>query len=168
MFLFFPWATDAPIYHWPIKAADEEKTRIEDEYRQGMNMCVKYLNAGHHEMARKRFDIVRKLKPGIKMPEKWILKLIKGAAVDGKDSVASIKLMDEYLRNYEQHRVPMTLRMARFYVTDDRQQPRKAIKLLAEIRKEKMTKQQASVFNAIIKEAKKQIADGVIELDELS
>lgn len=149
------------------KHVAEEKERVAQEYQTGMKMCVSYLNAGHYEMAQKRFDAIRKLKPGLVMPEKWLVKLIKAATSDGEDTAKSVSLMREYLKHYQPLRVTMTLRIARFLTTNE-ERPRKAIKELAQIRSKKMTKQQAAAYNSIAKQAKAMVADGVIELDELS
>lgn len=147
-------------------AVQTEQARIETEYQNGMNRCIEYMKAGHYEMARKRFDVIRKIKPGIKMPEKWLVEMIRDASAGGKDNENSVALMQDYLKNYSKFRVQMTLRISRHLIVGE-ERPRKALERLGLIRNEKMSSKQVAVFNALAKQAKKQIADGVIELDEL-
>ena len=146
---------------------DQEQQRIEAEYQKGMAMCKKYIEAGHFEMARKRFAVVQKVKPGLIMPEAWVVRMIKGSTeTDGSDNEKSIELLVHYLQNYQRLQVPVTLRVAKYRIETE-ERPRRALKLLQTIQEAKMEKSQIAIFNRLAKAARQQIADGVIELDEL-
>ena len=146
-------------------SADNQRTQLARQHRDGMDKCESYIRSGHYEMAIERFTLIKKIKPDAIMPENWYLKLIAGLADGPKDTDASFAMMQEYLRHYSARAATVRLRMAR-YVINEREQPRAGLKILREISKSKLPEKQMQQLRQLARQANKLIEAGVIELGD--
>ncbi len=131
----------------------------------GLKMVQSYVDAGHYELAIKRFDRIRNSHHGMKMTEAQYVKIIKAFDADESTKQKTVPLLKDYLQHYSQYKIPFTLMLARVYVLlQDR--PRLGIKTLQTLEWKELNKSQQGFVRKLLDRAKQMIADGVLEVNE--
>lgn len=136
------------------------------EFDKGMEMVDFYVSEKHYEMAIMRFDSLRHLKKGLEMDESLMVELINGLAKKPEKASTYRSMLQRYLEHYERLRVPVTMKLVRLILTTE-QAPRRAMRLLLELDSSSFSKNETRVFRTLVKAAKQQISEGVIELQSV-
>lgn len=142
------------------------KSERRAEFENGMNMVDYYVSETHYEMAIKRFDSLRHLKKGLVMDESLMVELINGLGKEPEKVATYRSMLQRYLEHYESLRVPVTMKLVKLILTTE-QAPRRALRILSELDRSSLGQSETKVFRALVKNAKRQISEGVIELQDV-
>ena len=147
-------------------AAQERKLANRKFMADGKVKVDQYINMGHYEMALKRFEMMRRKKPSLIMSEKQLVKIVKGfdKSPDVETKLKAIPALKTYLEHYETYRVAFSLMLARTHLLVE-SRPRAALRVMKQLDWEELTPKQKQFSKKLIQLAKKQIADGVLEVD---
>lgn len=129
-------------------AQKQAKSERQEEIEAGMQKVEQYLRGGHVAMAEARFHAVLKLNPHQRMPAAWQRAIIQHHLQDEGAAVKTAMMMEEYLRDYDEGRVGMTLALSRLLVTR-LPQPNRALQFLASIKDEPLTEKQQTLKRQI-------------------
>lgn len=144
----------------------EARIEAEQKVNYGLKMVNQYANQGKFEMAVKRLNMLKKENQSIVVPELAANKLIKHYLATDNEKSNAIPIMEECIANYPSRRLPMTLSLARLYVVIE-QRPRKGLNLLKTVPQQDLSSTQKDFFRKLVTQAKKMIADGILEIDDV-
>lgn len=151
--------------------AEQQERKLEQQRKRraklekGMEMVNFYLQQQHYEMAVQRFDTLRRLKKGLVMDESLMVQLINGLEKQPAQTELYRTMLQRYLEHYQTLAHSVKLKLAKLIFTTQ-QAPRRVLRTLAEIDRDKLNRTEQKIFLALVKRAKQQVADGVIELQE--
>ena len=144
---------------------EQAKREAHQHKANSMEMINRYVASGHYEQAIKRFEMLKRKDHELRLPEATLLNTIKGFVSSPTGKEKAIPLMESYLQDYTKQRIPVTLSLARMYVVVQ-ERPRKGLDRLKTIKNEPLNPQQQEFFRKLVSQAKKMIADGILEIDE--
>jgi len=132
----------------------------------GLAKVDQYIEMGHYEMALKRFEMLRSKKRSLKMSESQLVKIVKGfdKADDLETKLKTVPVLKTYLEHYDTYRVPFSLMLARTHLVVQ-SRPRAALRVVKELDWGQLNPKQQQFTRRLIQSAKKQIAEGVLEVD---
>jgi Trp operon repressor len=96
------------------------------------------------------------------LSEARLVRLINGLEQDDQNEHLLRKLLDYYLDHYDRLAVVVRLKLIRRMVQQE--QPRQALKTADELASETLTESQKANLSRLVDHAKRQIAEGVIEV----
>lgn len=147
------------------RAKEQAKLTAQQHKANAMDAINRYVAHGHYDQAVKRFEMLKRKNHELRLPEATILNIIKGFISNNTDKAQAIPLMERYLQDYQAQKIPMTLSLARMYVVVQ-ERPRKGLDLLRTIQNDRLNPQQQEFFRKLVAQAKKMIADGILEIDD--
>ena len=133
------------------------------EFEKGMEMVDFYMSEQHYEMAIKRFDSMRHLKKGLVMDEALMVQLINGLAKEPEKVSTYRSMLLRYLEHYDSLQALVTMKLVKLILTTE-QAPRRALRILAELDRRSFSTSERRAFRSLVKNARRQINDGVIEV----
>lgn len=144
------------------RGKDAAKSQRKQELKAGLQMVDRYTEQGHFATAYKRFQSLAHSRPQLVLSEARLVRIINGLEQDDQNDHLMQKLLDYYLKHYDRLAVPVRLKQIRRMVQHD--QPRQALKTADELVNETLTESQKSNLGRLVDQAKRQIAEGVIEV----
>jgi membrane associated rhomboid family serine protease len=145
-----------------VSQKEERKEQRKLELQTAMKMVDRYIADEHFETAYKRFQSLTHTRPTLILSESRLVKIINGLESNPQQEHLYRVLLNYYLKHYTRLAVPVRLKLARRNVQQE--QPRHAIKVLAELAKAELTDSQRQSVRKINDLAKRQIAEGVMEV----
>ena len=139
------------------------KRQRQAEFEKGMQMVDFYVSEGHYEMAIKRFDSMRHLKNGLVMDESLMVQLINGLGKKPENVSTYRRMLLRYLEHYDSLQALVTMKLVKLILTTE-QAPRRALRILAELDRSSFSTSETRAFRSLVKNARRQIDDGVIEV----
>ena len=128
-----------------------------------MEMVDFYVSEGHYEMAIKRFDSMRHLKKGLVMDESLMVQLINGLGKEPEKVSTYRSMLLRYLEHYDSLQALVMMKLVKLILTTE-QAPRRALRILAELDRRSFSTSETRAFRSLVKNARRQINDGVIEV----
>lgn len=141
---------------------DAGKKRRKQELQMGLEMIDRYIADRHFTTAYKRFQSLAHSRPRLVLSEARLVRLINGVEQEARQDQLLRKLLIYYLQHYDRLAIPVRLKLVRRMV--HMEQPRQALKTVGEIEVSTLSAAQKENLNQLIDLAKRQIADGAIEV----
>ena len=144
----------------------ERISERKQELERGLAAVDRYIDLGHYKNAFKRFQSLAASRPKLRLSESRLLKIINGVEKLPEEDRLYRKLMKYYLKHYDRLAVPVRLKLAKRLL--DHEHPREAVRTLQPLAGEdlkfQLSESQRQSINKMQSTAKRQIAEGVIEV----
>lgn len=137
----------------------QEQKEIADT---GIARVRQYVEAGHYEMALKRFAVIKKSDDSFRWPQEMLHKVVEGLCKK-KNWTSAVPAMLTYAKDFPKSRAKMRLTAAQIMV-QHLEQPSEAIDLLKSLSKSELSESEKNLAIRVHKVAKKMIRDGTLEI----
>ncbi len=144
----------------------EERAQREFELRDAKEKIAMYLASDQISMAVARFDALKKTYPQVNWSRENLAKVIKGFETNGNHEQCR-HFMQQYISMFPHDPLGTKLKakLAQFYIVNNGR-PRKGLSMLAGIDQSRFDQKQIELLKKLIINAKRQIADGIIEMED--
>ena len=145
---------------------DERISDRKQELAQGLAAVDRYIDLGHYKNAFKRFQSLATSRPKLLLSESRLIKIANGLEKLPEEDRLYRQLMKYYLKHYVRLAVPVRMKLAKRLL--EREHPREAGRtlqpLLSQDSKVQLSQSQLQTIRKMQATAKRQIAEGVIEV----
>ena len=97
------------------------------------------------------------------MDEPLMVQLINGLGKKPENVSTYRRMLLRYLEHYDSLQALVTMKLVKLILTNE-QAPRRALRILSELDRSSFSTSETRAFRSLVKNAKRQINDGVIEL----
>lgn len=148
------------------EATEERKLAHKKLLADGLAKVDQYIAMGHYDMALKRFEMLKRNNHSLTMSETQLVKIVKGfnKAPHIETKLKAVPVLKTYLEHYDTYRVSFSLMLARTHLIVE-SRPREALRVVKKLEWSSLNPKQQQFTRRLIQSAKKQIADGVLEVD---
>ena len=147
----------------------EKEERISErkqDLERGLAAVDRYIDLGHYKNAFKRFQSLATSRTKLRLSESRLLKIVNGLEKLPEEDRLYRKLMKYYLKHYDRLAVPVRMKLAKRLLKHE--QPREAGRVLQPLTSQgskfQLTEPQRQTIRKMLATAKRQIAEGVIEV----
>ena len=145
---------------------EERLAERKQDLERGLAAVDRYIDLGHYKNAFKRFQSLAVSRSKLRLSESRLLKIINGLEKQPEEDRLYRKLMHYYLKHYSRLAVTVRMKLAKRLL--DHEQPREAGRvlqpLISEDSKVQLSQPQRQTIGKMQVTAKRQIAEGVIEV----
>ena len=149
-----------------VREKEERISERKQDLEQGLAAVDRYINLGHYKNAFKRFQSLAASRSKLMLSESRLLKIINGLEKLPEEDRLYRRLMKYYLKHYTRLAVPVRMKLAKRLL--EHEQPREAGRLLQPLisqdSKFQLSQPQRQTIGKMLATAKRQIAEGVIEV----
>ena len=147
----------------------ERKDRIAErkqDLERGLSAVDRYIDIGHYKNAFKRFQSLATSRPKLLLSESRLLKIVNGLEKLPEEDRLYRQLMKYYLKHYDRLALPVRMKLAKRLL--EHEHPREAGRILQALigqdSKFELSEPQRQTVRKMQAMAKRQIAEGVIEV----